>query len=310
LNNPKSDLDSTLAPVTQRLAVIDVGSNSIRLAVGVVEAGRIRVVDEDRVVTRLGRLVDGRLDQGAAEDSLAAVRNLIDRAGDADLRLIATASIRDAKDGQAFIDQLERHVDVLTPKREAELALRSAAEHHELAGRCGIIDIGGGSTEIIIAVDGVTESMHLLPLGVVRLTQSLSLANAASDSVLRELQHVIQQELGSVTAVETAIGTGGAFTALAALVLGEPEADLHATHRLQGFAIASDDVRRLLKELAASDAPERAAGGEITIHRAEILLAGAALADSVLEALGVDSVTVHEPGIRLGLLAEMVDASC
>ncbi len=296
--------------MTQRLAVIDIGSNSIRLAVGVVEAGRIRVVDEDRVVTRLGRLVDGRLDQGAAEDSLAAVRNLIDRAGDADLRLIATASLRDAQDGQAFIDRLKHPVDVLTPKREAELALRSAAEHYELAGRCGIIDIGGGSTEIIIAVDGITESMHLLPLGVVRLTHSLSLANAASDSVLRELQYVIQQELGSVTAVETAIGTGGAFTALAALVLGEPESDLHTTSRLQGFSVARSDIRRLLQELAAVNAPERATGGEITLHRAEILLAGAAIADGVLEALGVDNVTVHEPGIRLGLLAEMGDASC
>ena len=164
-----------------RLAAIDIGTNSIRLVVAEVEAdGTYRVLDEEREMVRLGHgLFDsGRLGAGPMErglEVLAKMKAIADGFEVTELRAVATSAVREATNGRAFVREARRRcglrIDVIPPEEEAQLVLQSALRHFDLAGRSvAVVDIGGGSMEVVLVAGTVVDQVHVLPLGAVRLT--------------------------------------------------------------------------------------------------------------------------------------------
>ena len=167
----------------ERLGAIDVGSNSIRLLVAEHDpSSGIEVIDEEKAMPRLARGVGttGALDPDAMEQAFEALRRMkgvAERRGVTRLAAVATSAMRDASNGPAFAARIRRELDIpleiIDEDREARLSWRSVAHHFTLTDtRTLVADIGGGSLELIGAVDGLVEVTTSLPLGAVRLTES------------------------------------------------------------------------------------------------------------------------------------------
>src|SRR4051812_35775015 len=156
------------APVGQRIAAIDVGSNSIRLVVAeVLPSGGYRVLDEERANTRLAASLSKteRLDPKAADSTVTVLRNFQSIAagyGVNQIRAIGTSALRDAEDGPEFCDRVRKtlklSIEVISANEEARLAFLSVARAFDISGRrVSVADIGGGSTEIVLASSGLVD---------------------------------------------------------------------------------------------------------------------------------------------------------
>ena len=169
-----------------RIAAIDVGSNSIRLVVAeVLPSGGYRVLDEERENTRLAAALSktGRLDPKAADATVNVLRNFLSitngySAGQ--IRAIGTSALRDAEDGPEFCDRVRKElklsIDVISAAEEARLAFLSVARAFDISGReVAVADIGGGSTEIVLASSGLIDQIYDTKLGAVRVTEDCGL---------------------------------------------------------------------------------------------------------------------------------------
>ncbi|MFN5598815.1 MAG: Ppx/GppA phosphatase family protein, partial [Gemmatimonas sp.] len=217
-----------------RIAAIDIGSNSIRQIIADVSpAGAIRVVDEMKAMPRLGDGLEttGTLSEVAVESAVTAVQRMVTLARQmaaVRVEIVATSAVRDASNASHFTDRVlaatGQPVRVLSGEEEALLCFRSALAHFELgAGRTVIMDIGGGSLELVLAKDGLIERVASLPFGAVRLTEKF-LTPTARPRRVRALREHVRERLRKAVPVKDwrgaqVIGSGGTFTNLAGIVL-------------------------------------------------------------------------------------------
>src|SRR5262245_8306140 len=171
------------AAAGQRLAAVDVGSNSVRLLVAEVAAdGTYRILDDEKQTTRLaqGLAATGALGEPAIRQSLEALRHMQAIAagyGARHVEVIATSAVRAASNGAAFLPPVRAtlglEIEVIAPEEEGRLSFASIARHFNLHGtRAVAVDLGGGSTEVILVTDRAVEAIYSLPLGAVRLTEA------------------------------------------------------------------------------------------------------------------------------------------
>ena len=170
-----------------RIAAIDVGSNSIRLVVAeVLTTGGYRVLDEERENTRLAAAMTKtqRLDPAAADATITVLRNFLSIAtgyGASQIRAIGTSALRDAEDGREFCDRVRKElklsIEVISADEEARLAFLSVARAFDISGReVAVADIGGGSTEIVLASSGLVDQVYATKLGAVRVAEECGVA--------------------------------------------------------------------------------------------------------------------------------------
>jgi exopolyphosphatase / guanosine-5'-triphosphate,3'-diphosphate pyrophosphatase len=302
-----------------RLGAIDIGTNSIRLVVAEVEAdGGYRVLEEEREMTRLGHglFARGRLLNEPMERSLAALAkmNTIAKGFEVkELRTVATSAVREASNGRAFCQEVRRRcglrVDIISGEEEAQLALRSALHHFDLAGRsAAIVDIGGGSMEVTLTAGAVVDEVVTLPLGAVRLTERYGGDDTLSPKRWRRLRRAIDHTLDERLRKppfhpEIMIGSGGTFTNLAAMVQVEREGNART---VQGYAMTRADVVHLLHRLRATPLAERRETAGLNPKRADIIVAGAAAVARLAKRLGTQQILVNNGGLRDGLLLAMI----
>lgn len=303
-----------------RLAAIDVGTNTIRLVVAEVEPdGGYRVLDDEREMTRLGQGLgqSGRIARGPFErslDALCKMRAIADGFGVRELRVVGTSAIREAANGLGFRREARRRcrirLEVISPEEEAQLAFRSVNHLFQLDGRAiAVVDIGGGSLEVVLAAGGVIHKVHSLPLGAVRLTERYVRSDPLTDRHWRKLRkaidRAIDEEIGRLPFVpEVMIGSGGTFTNLGEMVQCEREGRLT---QVRGYEISRGDLGRLLGRLRQSPLAARRRMCGLNPKRADIILAGAAAVTRLAKHLGTRSILVNDRGIRDGLLLSMVD---
>ncbi len=302
-----------------RLAAIDVGTNSIRLVVAEVNGdGSYRVLDEERGMVRLGRGLDqtGRLSDRSMTDALQVLgrmKAIADGFRVGELRAIATSAVREAANGAVFCrEALRRHrvqIDVIAPQEEARLAFASAARHFNLEPRtAAVIDIGGGSAEVILAAGGVIEQIHSLPLGAVRLTERHCLSDPLKPRHWRalrdEIEGVVRDAIGKPPfRPDVMIGSGGTFTNLAEMVQQQREGRSSSPH---GAMITAGEVDHLLDRLRETPLELRRRMPGLNPGRADIIVAGAAVVGHLAGRLGSHQILINERGIRDGLLQSMV----
>jgi exopolyphosphatase / guanosine-5'-triphosphate,3'-diphosphate pyrophosphatase len=295
------------APV-ERLAAIDVGSNTILLLIAEYDpAAGLTIIQEAEDQPRLGAGLSatGRLSEAAIEralHSLIRMRDLCRSRGVARIAAVATAAVRDAENGSEFAARaqaLNVPLRVISPETEAALAYRSAAHHFPGGGRLLVADIGGGSLELIGAAEGRIQLIDSLPLGAVRLTELELQLPALRDHVRRMLQRAIP---GSAWKGSRVIGSGGTFANLASILLarrGIPGKPIHGTD------ITAAELESLLAGLAGMAPEQRRQVPGLKPERADIIVAGLAVAAELLERVGSAGVTVSGFGVREGLLLEM-----
>ncbi len=310
----------------RRLAAVDVGTNSIRLLVADAHAdGSYRVLDDEKEITRLGRGLGetGVMSPAAMEHTVQAVERMKRIAmgyGVHALRAVGTSACREARNRDAFMEMLRTRtgiaLEVISPHEEARLAYLSAAHSFDLRGlAAAVVDIGGGSTEIILSAGGVTEQIYSLPLGAVRLTEQFGGPEEVSDRQFKRLRRFIKRSLAEGVgapplAPTLAIGTGGTFTTLANILIHREHGPMGPSlwdRGVPGHEAHRSDVRHVLDRLRRMPIRDRERVPGLPAERADIIVAGLAIAERVLKHLGVNVVRVHDRGIRDGMVIQMAE---
>ena len=302
-----------------RIAAIDIGSNSIHMVIAVSHRPpAFDVVDREREVVQIGResFADGRLRRGPMRRTAAALRRFVQLARrlQADKILCtATAAVREAANGGEFL-QMCREASGITPRvipaaeegRIIDLAIRSALRlrsEHAL-----VVDIGGGSTQLVASDGSGKPRVASLPLGALRLTELYLAGDPPGPRELARLRRVIRggmrkafRRLGRPPGSEV-YGSSGSVHALA-----------HAAHWLErgerlrqinGYVLTAEALRRTTRRLVHMPRGQRERLPEIDALRAEIIVPGALVLLEVLERAGADSITLSDFGLREGLVTD------
>ena len=306
-----------------RLAAIDVGSNSVHMVVADVEPdGRITVVDRMKEMVRLGRRAfrTGRLSDEAMELASEAMNTFarLARARRVErVRAVATSAVREAVNGAAFVRRLRREtglpVKIISGPEEARLIFRAA--HHALGLDGGphlLLDVGGGSVELVLVHDGRPIWMKSLPLGVARLTERFLLHDPPSRREIQRLERHLQREMGELlvgarhAGVTRVVGTSGTVNGLVAMARAARGDDVG---RLHGAHARSREIARLRRRILALPAARRAGLAGIDTKRVDLMPAAAAVADFVLARTGAPELVACGWALREGVLLEIAAAS-
>jgi exopolyphosphatase / guanosine-5'-triphosphate,3'-diphosphate pyrophosphatase len=302
-----------------RLAAFDVGTNSTRLLVADVDGGRI-VAEHARemIITRLGKGVDrtGRFDPAALRrtlEVLAGYEATCRRLGVSRRRLVATSATRDAANRRELLDGVRAllgvDAEVLSGEVEAATAYRGAT--HDLPGeeRTLVVDIGGGSTELIIGTR-LPEAMVSLDLGCVRLHERHLHSDPSTAAEVAALRADAAARLATVTgtldpaSAERVVGVAGTITTVTAIGLG---LDAYDPRRIHRSALGAAEIAAVAEKLAAMTVAERAALPVMAKGREDVIAAGALLLDQLVRTFGFPRVIASETDILDGVLLGLAD---
>ena len=288
-----------------RVGAVDLGTNVTRLLVADVEAGRVEEVSRRRVFTRLGEGVDARgrllpLPIARARNCLTEYRREIEQLGAERALTVGTSAIRDADNGEAFLGEIEWSYGfatrLLSGEDEALLTYRGVTAGRDVPQGTLVVDVGGGSTELIVGGEHGVQSHQSLELGCVRLTERFG------DDVDSCAAHV-RSSLPDLT-VQAAIGVAGTVTALAALDLGPTE---YEAHRVHGHRLSRRAVEEQLDRLAALPLHERRRVPGLEPERAPVIVAGAVIVREVLARYGLDELEASEHDLLHGAALEAAE---
>jgi exopolyphosphatase / guanosine-5'-triphosphate,3'-diphosphate pyrophosphatase len=297
-----------------KLAALDVGTNTVlMLVVESVPGGEVRSLADFSKITRLGRGVDanGKFDPSAMADTLDAIADFVDRARDLGAEKIlgvATSAVRDAADGKEFLAQVKQRtavdLEVISGETEAQLSWLAVKNGLKLdpADRVLIVDVGGGSTELIRAEPGRKLDLVSLQIGSVRLTERLvhhdpPIAREAAD--LRLAVDEALRELNWDFQPDTMVGIAGTVTTVCAVTLSLEKYDSATVH---GYRLSHQEVLAALTKLALLPLDQRKKIPGVEPGRADVIFAGAAILERVMALFGLDHVIVSDQGVRWGLI--------
>jgi len=288
-----------------RVGAVDLGTNSTRLLVADVEDGRIEPLERLLTITRLGEGVDARrrllpVPVARVRNALSEYRRRAEELGADRVLAIATSAVRDAENGEAFLGEIEWSYGfatrLLSGDEEALLTLRGVTSGRELAPRTLLLDVGGGSTELVVGGPEGVGSHVSLDLGCVRLTERFLHGDPPTRDELDACARHVAEALPELHPAG-AVGVAGTVTTLAALDLGLDEYD---PERIHGHRIPAAAVDEQLARLAALPLDRRREVPGLEPERAPVILAGIVIVREVLRRYGLDALEASERDILDG----------
>ena len=285
-----------------KVAAIGIGSNSVRMLVCEVTGGEMHRLRRDREGTRLfAGLDEGRnLSPAAMAKSCAAVKRMADSAraeGCEALHLFATSATRDAANQADFsaliLKETGLTLEICSGETEAALSFFGATD----GGDSGVIDIGGGSTEVIVGTNMHVRCGFSCQMGAVRLAGMLPIRDHGDlPAVQQTAADILEEALRrhpTLTFPHTWRGTGGTFTTLAAMMKGVRWTDRTYMH---GTVLTKDFITHIARDLADMPIEERKLLPGLQPNRADIIVHGICILIAVMDRLGISSITVSEYG--------------
>jgi exopolyphosphatase/guanosine-5'-triphosphate,3'-diphosphate pyrophosphatase len=312
-------------PTPERIAAVDIGSLTVRLAVAeVAGSGKFQVILHRREITGLGREVGetgllSRADQDRTLEALGDFARELAAQAVGRGQAVATQAVRQAGNGQEFLEAAAKvfniPVRLLAPEEEAHLALSgvlSALDPKYLeADPLLVFDVGGGSSEFILVRRGQEPVFAGLPLGVLSLSQARPLGDPPHPDRVIDLKRVLRRGLQDfyqprfgvlLERPPLLVGTAGAVTTLAAMAQEMTEYD---PTRVNNYLLSKHRVDELADRLAALPEKERALLPGIEPAKAEVMVAGVLIIQSILQVFGQDSLVTVDAGLLEGVLAEL-----
>jgi exopolyphosphatase/guanosine-5'-triphosphate,3'-diphosphate pyrophosphatase len=286
-----------------RVAVVDLGTNSTRLLVADVEDGQVRELDRRLEITRLGEGVDSRhelLPQAIARvrNVLGEYRRAVETLGAGRTLAFATSAVRDAENGEAFLGEIEWsygfETRLLTGHDEALLTFRGVASGRDVDTGTIVVDVGGGSTELILGGPAGVSFHESYDLGCVRLTERFPGDPAGA---ARYVRATLEDGVPSSVRPLHAIGVAGTITQLATLDLGLEREEPDVVH---GHVLSADAVAGLLDRLAGMTVDEIRALRGMHPDRAPVIVAGSVVVLETLRRFGLEALEVSEHDIMHG----------
>ena len=312
-------------------AALDLGTNNCRLLIARPQGNGFAVVDAFSRIVRLGEGLasTGKLSDAAIDRTIAALRVCSDKLRRRNVlvaRSVATEACRQATNGTAFIERAYREtgirLDIISAEEEARLAVLGCHALMEPGdGPALIFDIGGGSTELVLIDASGAEprvlDWHSAPWGVVSLTEHAGDGNAterdarlaayakmrrvATDSFAR-----FAARLPTSPAAPRLLGTSGTVTTLASVYL---ELDHYDRAQVDGLIVPAESMRRISSDLSGMSLAERAQFPCIGTERADLVVAGCAILESIMDVWPAQRLGVADRGIREGILRRLMGAN-
>ena len=296
-----------------RIAVVDLGTNSTRLLVAGVADGNIEELDRRTNVTRLGQGVDesGRLADEAVARVYAVLeeyRGAIDEHGAGRVVAVATSAVRDAENGEEFRATLRERFGIdartISGDEEARLTFLGATSGRSDAGELLVIDIGGGSTELVVGRPGSEPGFHVSTrMGSVRQTERHldddPPAAEQLEALAAEARQIVESEVPDEVrgGVEGAIAVAGTATSLAAI---DQELDPYDPDRVHGYVLPLAACERDLAKLASLPVAERREVKGLHPDRAPTIVAGVSILVETMRAFDLGQIEVSEADILHG----------
>ena len=298
---------------TTRVAAVDMGTNSTRLLVADVRGDELQTIDRRMRITRLGKGVDANrhLHSDAIERVVTALdefRGAIDELGVTRVRAVTTSAARDAQNASELLDRCEASIgvrpEVIAGAEEGRLSFRGATLEIAQPGPYLVVDIGGGSTELIV---GTVEpdAVISLDIGCVRLTEQFlhgdppapeELSNAVAH--VRDMLADAERSLPGIDRAETLVGLAGTVSTMAAIELGLAEYDRDKVHH---FHLRHDAAEDLFRTLATETHAERAHNPGLEPGRVDVIVGGVLVAVCVMRQWGFEEMLVSESDILDGI---------
>ena len=306
---------------------LDLGTNNCRLLIARPNEGGFVVLDAFSRIVRLGEglSTSGKLSQGSmdrAVDALAICADKLRRRHVTLCRSVATEACRRAANGRDFTDRVRREtgiaLEIIAPQEEARLAVLGCHKLLEPGdGPALIFDIGGGSTELVLVEQGETSprirAWWSAPWGVVSLTESegreaiegkdrVAAYGRMRERVLRSFAHFVEMLPDDLSNVRL-LGTSGTVTTLASVHLALPAYDRRL---IDGLHVPVDDMRRISTMIAEMDFKQRSGLACIGTERADMVVAGCAILEAILDIWPAETLGIADRGIREGILRSLM----
>jgi exopolyphosphatase/guanosine-5'-triphosphate,3'-diphosphate pyrophosphatase len=290
-----------------KYAVIDIGTNSIRMLLAEVKDGEIKNSTKVLEMTRIGKGVNKtkRLSDDAMDRSIDALRKFKDLAidyGASEIKAIATSAVRDALNKDEFItrvkEELGMEIDVISGEKEAELGFAGVIYGNMSKSQdILVIDIGGGSTEFIIGVGNEIKYRTSIDVGAVRMTDKHISTDPISDDEFNNLAQDIEKILRDVIVkikeynIEEVFGIGGTVTTLAAI---DQNLDMYDRNKVHNYKLKTYEIEDMIDRFKSlnNDARKKIRG--LQPKRADIILAGSIILYEILKALGVEQIIISD----------------
>ena len=290
-----------------RCAAIDIGSNTTRILVAEPQDGQIAKVMEQRAYTRIGKARDGK--GRISKEKIAEVADVVDtqvrlarEVGAESFRAVATAAVRDSKNGDALVRAIAEEtglvVEIISEREEGRLAFLGATKAlgHPAEGSVAVVDVGGGSTEIILGSmsDGVQEVMSW-PIGSGLLADEMIEGDPPSASEIRKIRDRIGDEFEGVEIErpDQVVAVGGTSTSM---------------RRLVGVVLEYETLERGIRVLCGGSSAEVARQFELDPVRVKILPTGVLILEKISELLG-QPLQIGKGGIREGIVLDMLNGA-
>lgn len=314
-------------PESRHFAALDLGTNNCRLLIARPQGAGFTVVDAFSRIVRLGEglATSGKLSDAAIDRTLAALRICADklkRRNVALARSVATEACRQASNGSEFIERvyLETGIalDIITAEEEARLAVLGCHALLEPGdGPALVFDIGGGSTELVLvdsraAVPRILD-WHSAPWGVVSLTEAAGLADGSEHgaAVYADMRARVEESFAPFVArmrtpkgTRRLLGTSGTVTTLASVHLGLPTYDRSV---VDGLIVPAAAMREVSQRIAGMSMAERSQVPCIGGERADLVVAGCAILETILDFWPAERLGIADRGIREGILRRLMN---
>ena len=299
----------------EKIASIDIGSNTLRLLLAEKTGEKFRALFRDREIVRLGRnfYPDRLLSAQAIKAALMVLKRFKVRAeheGVAQFRVVGTGVLREAENALFFIDQVTREtgvlVNIIHGLEEARIMAKGVLSiFPSTYGKTVIFDLGGGSTEFVFMNDGKMDERISLPLGVVGLTEKFLISNPPRSNELESLrvhcQNILKKNLAKNDRINNIIGTAGTVTTLAAiaknLIVYDPD-------QINGTVLTKETLVELSNKILSLSFDQRAELKGLEPERADIIGAGILLVLEIMIYFSQTVLLVSDAGLLEGLILD------
>lgn len=298
-----------------RLAGLDLGTNTFLLLIADMRANALTPLFEKETIVRLGKGVDahGNLNDEAMQRGLACMREyaaLAREYGCEKISAVGTSALRDAKNREAFLHLIKQEtgiaVNIISGETEARLTYRGALSNkRDLPEPLAIIDIGGGSTEVVFGTHAQITRARSADIGSVRLTERILQHDPVRAEEVQTFRALVEQimrdtwPLAELENVASMLGTAGTITTLAAMAQGltqyEPE-------RIDNFALSVNTLSEIVATLVRLPIAERKQLAGLSPGRADVILAGALLLETFMRVYRFEQIVVSNRGLRHGVV--------
>lgn len=297
----------------QKFAIIDIGSNSMRMLIIAMNNKSFRVLDEVKETVRLGKdmhlnyLNPERMEK--AFKTLRFFKSLCDAQEIYNIRIVATEAVRKAKNQKEFLDYVKKNlnldVQVLTGKEEAYYDYFGTVNTLEVSSAL-LMDIGGSSTEFILMKDRKIHESISIPIGAINLTENFSLNILIDAEKELRMDDFLSNELNNIPWLKEAkglplIGIGGSLRNIAKIHLKRENYPLNILHN---YKIKASDIKDIYKHMKSLDSNQRKKIKGLSKDRIDVFLGPLAFVTKVINSYDIENVIISGSGIREGLLFE------